>query len=170
MGLFARRRPTRRFGVLGSRLLRHSSRDRDSKPHIVYCDSYHALFRASRFPVTRNMAHPHKYRYPYSSTSTGAEEPEPYYDHDDDQLTMTSSRVDNSASPALHSARFDVPEGTPPPHLSFRSSVPLIPTPGTVSKRHPPYVRRRLFGGCRQIRESRASSLRRNPSNSAFGL
>ncbi len=142
-GLFARRRPTRRLGVPGSRLLRHSSRD------IV---TYHALFRCARFPVTRNMSHPHKYPYPYSSTFTGAEDPEPYYDHDHDQLAMTPSRVDNSASPALHSARFDVPEGTPPPHLTFRSSVPLIPTPGTVSKRHPPYVRRRLVDADRFAR------------------
>jgi hypothetical protein len=44
-------------------------------------------------------------------------------------------------SPALNSPGVHGRDSDParPPFLSIRSSVPLIPTPGTVSKRHPTY-------------------------------
>lgn len=60
---------------------------------------------------------------------------EPY--HDDP--SMRPGQIDDVRSPALTSPRMS-DTGTPrPTHLSFRSSVGLIPTPGTVSKRHPTY-------------------------------
>ncbi|KAI0300667.1 hypothetical protein B0F90DRAFT_1629338 [Multifurca ochricompacta] len=47
--------------------------------------------------------------------------------------------VDDTRSPKLNSPGFIDLDTTRPAHLSFRSSVGLIPTPGTVSKRHPTY-------------------------------
>jgi hypothetical protein len=64
-----------------------------------------------------------------------------------DDPTMTSPQYDDTRSPALHSppAHHSTADTAQPPLLSIRSSVPLLPTPGTVSKRHPPYVRYPLF-------------------------
>ncbi|KAI9450036.1 hypothetical protein BJY52DRAFT_1304974 [Lactarius psammicola] len=66
---------------------------------------------------------------------------EPY--HDDP--SMRPKRTDDVRSPAFNSPLMSMsdigtPLGTPlPARPSFRSSVGLIPTPGTVSKRHPTY-------------------------------
>ena len=104
---------------------------------------------------------------PYTSTSTSTVELVPYRD----ELPMTTPKLDDSTSPEPRSAGLmsDTDAARPPlvpPHLRFRSTVPLLPTPGTVSKRNPPYVRRRLiFDDGREF----ASSLRRNPLYSAFG-
>jgi hypothetical protein len=64
-----------------------------------------------------------------------------------DDPTMTSPQYDDTRSPALHSppAHDSTADTAQPPLLSIRSSVPLLPTPGTVSKRHPAYVRYPLF-------------------------
>ena len=64
-----------------------------------------------------------------------------------DDPTMASPQYDDARSPALHSPPAHDPKADParPPLLNIRSSVPLIPTPGTVSKRHPTYVRYILF-------------------------
>ena len=90
------------------------------------------------------MYQPLKHPRP-TTVAGGVELFDPYHDYP----TMASSQANDSAaaSPALRPAGFN--NGTDPgrpPHLSFRSSVPLLPTPGTVSKRHPTFVRRR-FGG-----------------------
>ena len=84
------------------------------------------------------MAKPPK--HPYPSTFAGAVElDEPYHDYP----SMMPLQVDDFASPPLRSPpSFNNPDAAAAaPHLSFRSSVPLIPTPGTISKRHPSYVR-----------------------------
>ena len=64
---------------------------------------------------------------------------EPY--HDDP--TMKPRQIDDVGSSPLNSPFMSMSDtGTPQPNRpSFRSSVGLIPTPGTVSKRHPTYVR-----------------------------
>ena len=64
-----------------------------------------------------------------------------------DDPTMASPQYDDARSPALHSPPAHDPKADParPPLLNIRSSVPLIPTPGTVSKRNPTYVRYILF-------------------------
>ena len=64
-----------------------------------------------------------------------------------DDPTMTSPQYDDTGSPALHSSpiRDTAADTGRPPLLSIRSKVPLIPTPGTVSKRHPTYVRYFIF-------------------------
>jgi hypothetical protein len=64
-----------------------------------------------------------------------------------DDPAMTSPQYDDARSPALHSSPVhdSAADTARPPLLSIRSSVPLIPTPGTVSKRHPTYVRYPLF-------------------------
>lgn len=70
---------------------------------------------------------------------------EPY--HDDP--TMSSSKYDDDAdatdarSPGfITSPVRDSPRDIAPPRVfSIRSSVPLLPTPGTLSQRHPTYVR-----------------------------
>lgn len=64
---------------------------------------------------------------------------EPY--HDDP--SMTSPQYADTRSPGFISSPVrDSPGDTAPPRLfSIRSSVPLIPTPGTISQRHPTYVR-----------------------------
>jgi hypothetical protein len=80
-------------------------------------------------PGSRNFPHPSK---------AGLE---PY--HDDP--TMTSVPYDDPRSPAFNSPRVHDSDVTQPPLLSIRSTVPLIPTPGTVSKRHPTYVRHRFL-------------------------
>jgi hypothetical protein len=58
-----------------------------------------------------------------------------------DDPTMASPQYDNARSPALHSSPIQdsATDTAQPPLLSVRSSVPLLPTPGTVSKRHPTY-------------------------------
>jgi hypothetical protein len=89
---------------------------------------------------------------------------EPY--HDDP--TMSSVRYDDPRSPALNSPRAHDPDATQPPLVSIRSTVPLIPTPGTVSKRHPTYVCYRLFPDERP--RSVDPPLRRNQSYCASGL
>ena len=81
---------------------------------------------------------------PYTSTSTSTVDLVPYRD----ELPMTTPKLDDSTSPEPRSAGLmsDADAARPPlvpPHLRFRSTVPLLPTPGTVSKRNPPYVRRR---------------------------
>src|SRR5579863_6361220 len=96
------------------------------------------------------MANSHK--SPYSTTSTSTVELVPYRD----ELPMTTPQLDDSASPGLRSAGLmsdpDAARPPLPPHLRFRSSVPLLPTPGTVSKRHPSYVRRRSMQRLTRIR------------------
>ncbi|KAF8495945.1 hypothetical protein F5888DRAFT_1615206 [Russula emetica] len=55
---------------------------------------------------------------------------------------MLSPQYDDARSPALHESSPVQESGADParpPLLSIRSSVPLLPTPGTVSKRHPTY-------------------------------
>lgn len=59
---------------------------------------------------------------------------EPY--HDDPTM---GSAADATRSPALSSPG-DGHDSERPPLLSIRSSVPLMPTPGSVSQRHPTYV------------------------------
>ncbi len=61
----------------------------------------------------------------------------------DDPTMSSSAQYDDSRSPALHSPpAFASPvDAARPPLLNIRSSVPLLPTPGTVSKRHPNFVR-----------------------------
>lgn len=84
------------------------------------------------------MANSHK--SPYTSTSTSTVELVPYRD----ELPMTTPRLDDSPLPALRSPGLTSDaDAALPPHLRFRSTVPLLPTPGTISKRHPSYVRRR---------------------------
>lgn len=84
------------------------------------------------------MANSHK--SPYTSTSTSTVELVPYRD----ELPMTTPRLDDSPLPALRSpGLMSDADAALPPHLRFRSTVPLLPTPGTISKRHPSYVRRR---------------------------
>jgi hypothetical protein len=95
------------------------------------------------------MANPHN--HPYPSTFTGAVGlDEPY--HDDPN--MTSQLNNDSASPSLRPPPFSDSDATRPPHLSFRSTVGLLPTPGTVSKRHPTYVRPYFWVDGDDIRES----------------
>lgn len=69
---------------------------------------------------------------------------EPY--HDDP--TMTSPQYDNDRSPALVQSPIAGADEAGPPLLSIRNAVPLLPTPGTLSSRHPTYVRYPLFSGC----------------------
>lgn len=77
-----------------------------------------------------------KYPHPLSG------EP-PYYD----DPIMAPQAVDPK-SPTPHSAGFRDEDSAATAALlprSFRSYVDLIPTPGTVSKRHPAFVRRRFI-------------------------
>src|SRR6266702_6080544 len=64
---------------------------------------------------------------------------EPY--HDDPSIKPM--QIDDVRSSAFNSPRMSMSDiGTPQPiRPSFLSSVGHIPTPGTVSKRHPTYVR-----------------------------
>ncbi|KAI9439330.1 hypothetical protein H4582DRAFT_1948548 [Lactarius indigo] len=75
------------------------------------------------------------YKDPFQSPRGSVGDHEPY--HDDP--SMKPKQLDNVRSPAP-SSPFMSDIGTPgPSRPSFRSSVGLIPTPGTVSKRHPTY-------------------------------
>jgi len=85
----------------------------------------------------RPMSNSHEPSYPRASTSSV--ELVPYRK----ELPMTTPQPDDSA---LRSAGL-MSDTEQPPHLRFRSSVPLLPTPGTVSKRHPTNVRRRSMYG-----------------------
>ena len=70
-----------------------------------------------------------------------ASEYDPYYDY------MEPNQMDNTRSPALNSPPMsDTDTSAHRTQLSFRSSVGLLPTPGTVSKRHPKYVRHASIG------------------------
>lgn len=78
--------------------------------------------------LTRPMSGSRKHSsYPSES------EIEPY--HDD---PIMGSAADATRSPALNSP--DGHDSERPPLLSIRSSVPLMPTPGTTSQRNPTYV------------------------------
>ena len=88
---------------------------------------------------------------------------DPYYDHDDSSSSldpnMKSKQFGNPTSPSPFSPHTPSDPGTPRPtpiYSSFRSSVGLIPTPGTVSTRHPTYVRRASPSSISQ--KSRSSS------------
>lgn len=69
---------------------------------------------------------------------------DPYHDLDDS--SMKPKQFGDLTPPALNSPRTMSDSGTPrATHQSFRSSVGLIPTPGTVSRRHPTYVRQAVL-------------------------
>jgi hypothetical protein len=61
-----------------------------------------------------------------------------------DDPTMASPQYDDARSPVIHSSPTAIHDSAAdaarPPLLNIRSKVPLLPTPGTVSKRHPTYV------------------------------
>jgi hypothetical protein len=92
---------------------------------------------------------------PYPRTSTSSVELVPY----SKELPMTTPQPDDFPSRSTGLAS----DADQPPHVRFRSSVPLLPTPGTVTKRHPGYVRfRSMLCEC-------PSSFHRSPCHSASG-
>ncbi len=117
----------------------HPANPRSTTGAAQLASSFRSL---TRFPAL-NKLYPSQFamsashEHPYS----GAAALEPY--HDDP--TMASAKFDEPRSPALHSPPIhhtqDSDAAAGPPLLTIRNSVPLIPTPGTISKRHPGYVR-----------------------------
>lgn len=106
--------------------------------------------------------------HPSFPSETGLE---PY--HDDPTMGSATQLVGNPRSPALHSAGdardSDTTATSRPPYVSIRSAVPLLPTPGTVSNRHPTYVNDVVaFVFCGWNVDS-LFLLRRNRSCCAFG-
>jgi hypothetical protein len=71
---------------------------------------------------------------PFPDPLSYTAEDEPYRDNP----SMNSPQDPKDRIPVL-----SYTEPPNPPRLTFRSSVGLIPTPGTVSQQHPTYVRRR---------------------------
>lgn len=59
---------------------------------------------------------------------------------------MEPSQMDDTSSPPANSPPMSDTSAHQPTHRSFRSSVGLIPSPGTISKRHPTYVRPASIG------------------------
>jgi hypothetical protein len=100
---------------------------------------------------------------------------EPY--HDEPTMASAQQQYIESRSPALNTPRAHDDSDPPrPPFLSVRSTVPLIPTPGTRSKRHSTYVCLSLlsfsFSSSDEvfIRSFVRDFLRRNRLYYAFGL
>jgi hypothetical protein len=88
------------------------------------------------------LVHPMSHqRTSSSSPSDGAGEEEPYRDSPTASPPQTAD---------IRSLDINDTEPSEAPRLSFGSSVGLIPTPGTVSQRHPTYVRHhsRLMRDC----------------------
>ena len=124
----------------------------------ITCQSSPALLRAPRLQRNATQLRPSLYNITFPSFPVPSIPAMSVYRHPQgdpvlesyhDDPTMTSPGYDDGRSPPIQSPTVLSPtflrdlaaDPARPPLLSIRSSVPLLPTPGSVSKRHPTKVR-----------------------------